>query len=374
MFCIDNRCTDVYFNLAVEEYLLKQTQGDYFVIWQSEPSVVMGKNQSVRAEVNEDYRIEKGIRLARRFSGGGAVYHDKGNINLTFIETTSQPLFEDYLQRIVGFLETMGVTAYTDERLGIYLDGKKISGSAQCIHKNRVMYHCTLLFSANLDVLHTVLKGKSDGAMGKNQSVRAEVNEDYRIEKGIRLARRFSGGGAVYHDKGNINLTFIETTSQPLFEDYLQRIVGFLETMGVTAYTDERLGIYLDGKKISGSAQCIHKNRVMYHCTLLFSANLDVLHTVLKGKSDELESIPGLKNIRAVPSVPSEVVNLNCFLDVSVNIKRFIHLLFHYFLIEDEKNSIYHFSRKDLAAIELLKVEKYANEDWIHHRVTLKKI
>ena len=108
MFCIDNRCTDVYFNLAVEEYLLKQTQGDYFVIWQSEPSVVMGKNQSVRAEVNEDYRIEKGIRLARRFSGGGAVYHDKGNINLTFIETTSQPLFEDYLQRIVGFLETMG--------------------------------------------------------------------------------------------------------------------------------------------------------------------------------------------------------------------------------------------------------------------------
>ena len=73
------------------------------------------------------------------------------------------------------------------------------------------------------------------------------------------MARRFSGGGAVYHDKGNINLTIIETTSQPLFEDYLQRIVGFLETMGVTAYTDERLGIYLDGKKISGSAQCIHK-------------------------------------------------------------------------------------------------------------------
>ena len=165
MFCIDNRCTDVYFNLAVEEYLLKQTQGDYFVIWQSEPSVVMGKNQSVRAEVNEDYRIEKGIRLARRFSGGGAVYHDKGNINLTFIETTSQPLFEDYLQRIVGFLETMGVTAYMDERLGIYLDGKKISGSAQCIYKNRVMYHCTLLFSANLDVLHTVLKGKKNAVI-----------------------------------------------------------------------------------------------------------------------------------------------------------------------------------------------------------------
>ena len=201
-----------------------------------------------------------------------------------------------------------------------------------------------------------------------------EADERFLDEKGITLARRFSGGGAVYHDRGNINLSFIETVKQPDFVYYLQQVVDFLEKVGISAYADQRLGIYVDERKISGSAQCIHKDRVMYHCTLLFSANLDVLHTVLKGKSDELESIPGLKNIRAVPSVPSEVVNLNCFLDVSVNIKRFIHLLFHYFLIEDEKNSIYHFSRKDLAAIELLKVEKYANEDWIHHRGTLKKI
>lgn len=250
MFCVDNRCTDVYFNLAAEEYLLKQKREDYFMIWQSAPSVVIGKNQSVQIE----------------------------------------------------------------------------------------------------------------------------VDEEYMIEKGIHLARQFSGGGAVYHDKGNINLTFIETTSQPLFEDYLQRTVDFLETMGVTAYTDERMGIYLDGKKISGSAQCIHKDRVMYHCTLLFSTNLNVLHSVLKEKTDEWELIPGSRNVRAVSSVPSEVVNLNHFLDVSVNIKRFIHLLFHYFLTEDEKNSIYHFSRKDLAAIELLKVEKYADEGWIHHRATLKKI
>ena len=250
MFCIDNRCTDIYFNLAAEEYLLKQKRGNFFMLWQSEPSVVIGKHQSVAAEADERFLDEKGITLARRFSGGGAVYHDRGNINLSFIETVKQPDF-------------------------------------------------------------------------------------------------------VY---------------------YLQQVVDFLEKVGISAYADQRLGIYVDERKISGSAQCIHKDRVMYHCTLLFSANLDVLHTVLKGKSDELESIPGLKNIRAVPSVPSEVVNLNCFLDVSVNIKRFIHLLFHYFLIEDEKNSIYHFSRKDLAAIELLKVEKYANEDWIHHRVTLKKI
>lgn len=250
MYCVDNRCTDVYFNLAAEEYLLKQKREDYFMMWQSEPSVVIGKNQSVQAE----------------------------------------------------------------------------------------------------------------------------VDEEYMIEKGIHLARRFSGGGAVYHDKGNINLTFIETAAQPLFEEYLQRTVDFLESIGIAAYTDERLGIYLDGKKISGSAQCIHKDRVMYHCTLLFSTDLNLLDSVLRGKSNRLEQIPGLRNIRAVPSVPSEVVNLNAFLDDAVTIKRFIHLLFHYFLTEGEENSIYHFSRKDLAAIELLKVEKYANEDWIHHRAALKKI
>lgn len=250
MFCVDNRCMDVYFNLAAEEYLLKQKREDYFMIWQSEPSVVIGKNQSVRVE----------------------------------------------------------------------------------------------------------------------------VDEEYRIKKAIHLARRFSGGGAVYHDKGNINLTFIETTAQPLFGEYLQRTVEFLESMGIAAYTDERLGIYLDGKKISGSAQCIHKDRVMYHCTLLFSTDLNVLNSVLRSKSENLEQIPGLRNVRAVPSVHGEVVNLNHFLDASVNLKRFIHLLFHYFLTESEENSIYHFSRKDLAAIELLKVEKYANEDWIHHRAALKMI
>ena len=246
MFCIDNRCTDVYFNLAVEEYLLKQTQGDYFVIWQSEPSVVMGKNQSVRAEVNEDYRIEKGIRLARRFSGGGAVYHDKGNINLTFIETTSQPLFEDYLQRIVGFLETMGVTAYTDERLGIYLDGKKISGSAQCIHKNRVMYHCTLLFSTDLDTLNAALNGDPDAE----------------------------------------------------------------------------------------------------------------------------SRIPGSRTVRAVPSVRSEVANIKEFLSEPMAIKRFIHLLFHSF-VDDDDNRIYRFSAGDMEAIERLKTEKYACKEWIYHKSAL---
>ena len=94
MLCIDNRCTDIYWNLAAEEYLLKQKRDNYFMLWQSDPCVVIGKHQSVQAEVDEHYLQEKGIALARRFSGGGAVYHDRGNINLSFIETVNQPDFE----------------------------------------------------------------------------------------------------------------------------------------------------------------------------------------------------------------------------------------------------------------------------------------
>lgn len=162
MLCIDNRCTNVYWNLAAEEYLLKEKQDNYFMLWQSEPCVVMGKHQNVQAEVDEDFIRKRGIALARRFSGGGTVYHDKGNVNLSFIETVERPDFEYYLQQTIDFLEKTGVAAYSDKRMGIYADGHKVSGSAQCIYKNRVMYHCTLLYSTDLDVLNAALSGTSD--------------------------------------------------------------------------------------------------------------------------------------------------------------------------------------------------------------------
>ena len=133
------------------------------MMWQSVPSVVIGKHQSVRKEVDEKYIHENNILLARRFSGGGAVYHDEGNLNLSFMETVERPDFEYYLQQTVDFLESLGIVAYTDKRMGIYVDDRKVSGSAQCIHKNRVMYHCTLLYSANLQALDAALCGRSDG-------------------------------------------------------------------------------------------------------------------------------------------------------------------------------------------------------------------
>ena len=156
--CIYSPFTDIYFHLAAEEYLLKQGNEDIFMLWQDTPSVVIGKHQRLRSEVDQEWAEREQVHIARRFSGGGAVYHDLGNVNLTFIETTSRlPEFVTYLQRTLDFLNSMGLMAIGGERLGIYLNGLKISGSAQCLYKDRVLYHCTLLYDTDLTALHQAL-------------------------------------------------------------------------------------------------------------------------------------------------------------------------------------------------------------------------
>ena len=156
--CIYSPFTDIYFHLAAEEYLLKQGNEDIFMLWQDTPSVVIGKHQRLRSEVDQEWAEREQVHIARRFSGGGAVYHDLGNVNLTFIKTTPRlPEFVTYLQRTLDFLNSMGVMATGGERLGIYLNGLKISGSAQCLYKDRVLYHCTLLYDTDLTALHQAL-------------------------------------------------------------------------------------------------------------------------------------------------------------------------------------------------------------------------
>lgn len=160
MLCIDNTTTDVHFNLAAEEYLLRNSGEDFFMLWQSEPSVIVGRHQDIFAEADLDFAGQQDITLARRYSGGGAVYHDQGNLNLTFIETNPQIDFEKYNQAIIRFLKGCGLNAEADSRRGLYIDGLKISGSAQAIQKSRVLYHATLLYESNLDDLARVLDAK----------------------------------------------------------------------------------------------------------------------------------------------------------------------------------------------------------------------
>ena len=156
--CIYSPFTEIYFHLAAEEYLLKQGNEDIFMLWQDTPSVVIGKHQRLRSEVDQEWAEREQVHIARRFSGGGAVYHDLGNVNQTFIDTTPRlPEIVTYLQLTLDFLNSMGLMATGGERLGIYLNGLKISGSAQCLYKDRVLYHCTLLYDTDLTALHQAL-------------------------------------------------------------------------------------------------------------------------------------------------------------------------------------------------------------------------
>lgn len=153
--------TDPYYNLAVEEYLLRHTDEDVFMLWQNEKTVVIGKNQNAYAEVDLDYAQRAGIRVARRLSGGGAVYHDLGNLNYTFLTSCERASALDYTyftRPIIEALATLGVKAVLSGRNDLECEGKKFSGNAQYTCDGRILHHGTLLFDTDAEVLSRVLR------------------------------------------------------------------------------------------------------------------------------------------------------------------------------------------------------------------------
>jgi lipoate-protein ligase A len=161
MLCIYNTNTDPYFNLAAEEYLLNSFQDDIFMLWRNGPSIIVGKNQNTYAEINVDYVKHHQIRVVRRLSGGGAVFHDLGNINFTFImgcNDHKEIHFEKYTRPILGVLHRLGIEARFEGRNDLTIDGKKFSGNAEYINQNRILHHGTLLFSAQMTDLTQALK------------------------------------------------------------------------------------------------------------------------------------------------------------------------------------------------------------------------
>ena len=151
--------TNPHYNLAVEEYMFNTSESDVFMLWQNAPTVVIGKNQNAYAEVNMDYVNQNGIFLARRITGGGAVYHDLGNVNYTFISHGEGGIdFSAFAAPVISALSALGVNARLSGRNDIEVDGKKISGNAQHRQGGRVLHHGTLLFDSDLTVLDRALK------------------------------------------------------------------------------------------------------------------------------------------------------------------------------------------------------------------------
>ena len=231
--CIYSPFTEIYFHLAAEEYLLKQGNEDIFMLWQDTPSVVIGKHQRLRSEVDQEWAEREQVHIARRFSGGGAVYHDLGNVNLTFIETTPRlPEFVTYLQRTLDFLNSMGLMATGGERLGIYLNGLKISGSAQCLYKDRVLYHCTLLYDTDLTALHQALNPEprvDDETLSSVYAVPSVRSEVTNIRKHLSAGTvtDFKEKAFLYFSKSQSVSAFtreeIEAINQLREEKYIQK-------------------------------------------------------------------------------------------------------------------------------------------------------
>lgn len=206
MLNINNSSTDPYFNLAAERYILKNSSQDIFMMWQNESSVIIGKHQDMDAEVNRDFAREHQIKIARRISGGGAVYHDLGNVNLTFIERHGNYDFTKYPVMIIDFLSTLGINATQDQRLGLEIDGLKISGSAQYVYKDISLFHATLLFSSNLVMLDKVLlKGKDSTKPKSVHSPVTNICEHLRIPMQIgdfkkKIMGHFTGESYTFNE------------------------------------------------------------------------------------------------------------------------------------------------------------------------------
>ncbi len=162
MLCIKNPETNPYFNLAAEEYVLKNFRENCFMLWRNRPSIIVGKHQNTLAEINIDYVKENNIDVVRRLSGGGAVFHDLGNLNFTFIKNAGAKGnlvdFKRYTQPVIDVLQQLRVDAKFEGRNDIMINGRKISGNAEHIFKRRVLHHGTLLFSSIMGDLSKALK------------------------------------------------------------------------------------------------------------------------------------------------------------------------------------------------------------------------
>ena len=181
MFFLESDRTDPYYNLALEEHLFLGPYRDkeFFLLWQNDHTIVVGRFQNTAEEINQDFVDARGIHVVRRLSGGGAVYHAQGNLNFTFLvgqELTPEYNFHIFVEPVLRALQKLGVTAEFTGRNDLVIDGKKFSGNSQCARSGRLLHHGCILLDADPDTMQQALRVKEAKFESKSiKSVQSRV-------------------------------------------------------------------------------------------------------------------------------------------------------------------------------------------------------
>lgn len=178
---IESYLLDPYYNLALEEFVFEHMDKneEYFMLWQNHKTIVLGKFQNAMEEINQKYVEKHGIRIARRLSGGGAVYHDKGNLNFTFIVNSNEAQdfnFNIFVKPIIKALKKIGIKAEYSGRNDVLIDGQKISGNSQYMKNGRLLHHGCIMLDTDVSEVANALKVNDAKFVSKSKkSVRGRV-------------------------------------------------------------------------------------------------------------------------------------------------------------------------------------------------------
>jgi lipoate-protein ligase A len=179
-YYIESRDTNPQRNLALEQFVVNclEKTHSYFMLWQNNNAIIVGKHQNTSAEIDAAFAKERNISVVRRLSGGGAVYHDMGNLNFTFVTDAEKNdvNFTAFCKPIQEALISFGVPVEISGRNDMTVEGKKISGNAQYIKQGRIMHHGTILYDSDLDMLSKALNVTNDKIESKGiKSVQSRV-------------------------------------------------------------------------------------------------------------------------------------------------------------------------------------------------------
>lgn len=316
MLCIYLKTQDPYFCLAAEEYLLKNFDDDIFMLWQSENTVVVGKHQNALAEINYPFVRKNNIKVARRISGGGTVFHDAGNVNFAFIKNVFSPAevsFKIFTQPVVSALAKLGIEVTTSGRNDLLIGDLKISGNAEHIYKNRVLHHGTLLFNTDLQNLGQAIKvipGKYESkAVQSNRSPVTNISDYLKKKIPVEEFIRFLLGVQL-EDNANSILELSENDIQNIHKLSTEKFETWEWNFGYSPKYSFINTFEEDGKYVE-IALFIVKGIVkscMIKGNYFSSQTSKELISTIRGNKHHYESIEsGIKKV--LKTVPSKFVN-----------------------------------------------------------------